>query len=746
MKKISILLLVSIIAIFGCSEDVSTNNSNGKAKSLEDSKLNAVGNTPKNSAAAAPVNEVGKLNVMLDEDFEGDTSKFTKLVGKGIALKFVSGDEAISGKKSLCLDSMGSTNEWILAAELNKSMRFKPGNVYVVEFKYNLLKSLNQSSDNYVSMVGDKGEFYGRNLFASAPGQKGNVKLYFMIPSDSNGAAFRFSSRWGCKTIIDDLKITHAEGINADSWITKSDAFIGMRKTPINQNMFDIKNPSYYLPKDKYFPMVDELGQFKHVEWEGKARSVEDLKKQIEEENRYNESRPDIAGRDEFGGLANSASGAPKTPGFTTAKVGGKWYFRDPDGNLFWSIGVTCVGAFESTPITDREFYFEKIDPAYVSKSRGFKPGTTYHNREIKTYALGRRNIELKYGKDGVANYWKIAAKRLKKWGLNTIGAWSSAAVMKSNTVPFTVYIQSAGTVPLDTKRKLFALWGNMQDYFAPTFAEKTAERVKKYSGLLNLKYCIGAFVDNEISWQRKMGVTALAVLSCPATQPAKIEMQKMLAKKYGTVAELNKVWKSNYSDWSDFLARTDFEPKMENAKDDLLAFEKLFLEHYFKVCRDAVKAACPKALYLGCRFMTVENELTARAAYDICDVVSCNIYRSDVSFYAPPPGAKDKPMIIGEFHIGRIDKGSPYGGLLEVPNAKEAAEAYKKYMISAIENPNIVGAHWFQWQDMFVTGRGDGANATCGFVSVTDNPDYALADACREVASELYKIRAEAK
>ncbi len=746
MKKISILLLLSSLAIFGCGKDTSINDSKGEAKPIKDSKLSAVENAPKSSAAAAPVKEVGKLNVLLDEDFEGDTSKFTKLVGKGNPLKFVSGGEAISGNKSLCLDSMGSSEEWVLAAEFNKNMRFKPGNVYVVEFKYNLLKSLNQSSDNYVSMVGDKGEFYGRYIFASAPGQKGNVKLYFMIPSDSNGAAFRFSSRWGCKTIIDDLKITHAEGINADSWITKSDAFIGMRKTPINQNMFDIKNPSYYLPKDKYFPMVDELGQFKHVEWEGKARSVEDLKKQIEEEKRYNESRPDIAGRDEFGGLANSASGAPKTPGFTTAKVGGKWYFRDPDGNLFWSIGVTCVGAFESTPITDREFYFEKIDPAYVSKSRGFKPGTTYYNREIKTYALGRRNIELKYGKDGVANYWKIASKRFKKWGLNTLGAWSASPIMKSDSIPFTVYIPSGGTIPLETKRKLYVLWGNMQDYFAPTFAEKTAENAKRYSNLLNLKCCIGAFVDNEISWQRKVGVTALAVLSCPPTQPAKIEMQKVLEKKYGTVAALNNAWKSSYSDWSDFLARTDFEPKMENAKDDLLAFEKLFLEHYFKVCRDAVKAACPKALYLGCRFMTVENELTARAAYEICDVVSCNIYRSDVSFYAPPPGAKDKPMIIGEFHIGRIDKGSPYGGLLEVPNAKEAAEAYKKYMISAIENPNIVGAHWFQWQDMFITGRGDGANATCGFVSVTDNPDYALADACREVASELYKIRAAAK
>ena len=146
----------------------------------------------------------------------------------------------------------------------------------------------------------------------------------------------------------------------------------------------------------------------------------------------------------------------------------------------------------------------------------------------------------------------------------------------------------------------------------------------------------------------------------------------------------------------------------------------------------------------MGCRFSAVENEITSRAAYDICDVVSCNIYRSGVAFYAPPPGAKDKPAIIGEFHIGRTDKGSPYGGLLEVPDAQKAAEAYKKYMVSAIENPNIVGAHWFQWHDMFITGRGDGANATCGFVSVTDEPDYALADAIREVSAELYELRAK--
>lgn len=118
---------------------------------------------------------------------------------------------------------------------------------------------------------------------------------------------------------------------------------------------------------------------------------------------------------------------------------------------------------------------------------------------------------------------------------------------------------------------------GKYAGLFCPDVCRKNCRECKRYSNLLNLKCCIGAFVDNEISWQRKVGVTALAVLSCPATQPAKIEMQKVIEKKYGTVAALNKAWKSNYSDWNDFLACTDFEPKMENAKDDLLAFENYF-------------------------------------------------------------------------------------------------------------------------------------------------------------------------
>ncbi len=681
---------------------------------------------------------------ILQDDFESEPSPFLQHVGKGLKLKTVSGPEALSGKRSLCLDSMDSSQEWILGAELSKGLKLSPNKGYTVEFKYLITDTANQSAENFLSVAGNKQRFYGRWPFAAAPGQTGVAKITFILPDDADDAAIRFSSHGSCRTIIDDIVIKQLKA-DIQPWLFKPDAFVGMRKTPTNPNMLNLANPSLTLSKESYFPMVDEFGQFKYAEWKGKVHSWEELKASIEEERAYNGSRPGIPGRDAFGGLAGSAGGAPKTDGFTTAKVGGKWYLRDPDGNLFWSVGITGVGNFSATPVTDREYYFDTIDPKFLKNSTGFKPGTLYYGKKVKSYALGEKNIERKYGSGAAKEYWNIAAPRLKKWGMNTCGAWSSSDVTSSETVPFTDIFSSSGAEPLKTNRKLFVLWGGIPDYFTPAFETRTILAAQAHAKRLNSKYCIGAFVDNEISWQRTCGSTALAVLSCPPDQPAKIEMQKMLRSRYSSISALNKAWKSGYSSWDAFLARTDFEPELKEAEPDLFAFAKSFCERYFTVCRQAVKLAAPHALYLGCRLAS-RNEIVERASFEICDVVSYNIYKTSVDGFAPPPGCQDKPVMIGEFHIGRTDKGSPYGGLLEVPDAARAAEAYKKYMLSAIENPHIVGSHWFQWFDCFVTGRGDGANATCGFVSTLDTPDYALADACRDISAKLYSVRSGKK
>ena len=179
-----------------------------------------------------------KAEVLLSDDFEKGVSEFSGRVGKGAAkISAATGADALSGRQSLCLDSTGSSQEWILAAELGKNLKLEPGKAYTVEFKYRLADASNQSSNNYVSAAGKGGKFYARSIFAAAPGQSGSAKFAFVLPPDARDAALRFSSHGACRTIIDDLKVSRIDGIDADSWIFKPDAFVGMRKTPVNPNL-----------------------------------------------------------------------------------------------------------------------------------------------------------------------------------------------------------------------------------------------------------------------------------------------------------------------------------------------------------------------------------------------------------------------------------------------------------------------------------------------------------------------------
>ena len=185
----------------------------------------------------------------------------------------------------------------------------------------------------------------------------------------------------------------------------------------------------------------------------------------------------------------------------------------------------------------------------------------------------------------------------------------------------------------------------------------------------------------------------------------------------------------------------TDFFPKTEKAQRDMLAFERKIYERYFSVCRNAVKNASPDVLYFGCR-MAWTNDLLEEVASEYCDVVSFNLYRDDVSAFELPKNARDKPVIIGEFHFGNTDKGIYGGGLNPRGTTENRKKAFENYAISAFENPNVVGAHWFQWFDLCTAGRFNGANYAIGFVDICDTPDYVIVKAARKLAKKMYSLR----
>jgi agarase len=69
--------------------------------------------------------------------------------------------------------------------------------------------------------------------------------------------------------------------------------------------------------------------------------------------------------------------------------------------------------------------------------------------------------------------------------------------------------------------------------------------------------------------------------------------------------------------------------------------------------------------------------------------------------------------------------------------------DAYEKYVVSALKNPAIAGAHWFRWLDQPTTGRcGDGENYSVGMVDICDTPVYPMIKKAHELSTKLYDVR----
>lgn len=501
--------------------------------------------------------------------------------------------------------------------------------------------------------------------------------------------------------------------------------------------------PWMTLTKEQFFPFIDQYGQFKHKEWPGKVHGDADLKANAEKETADLAAHPGPAGWNQFGGWA--AGPKQKATGhFRVQKIDNTWWLVDPEGSLWWSHGpVRVTPSTAITPLDNREFYFENLPKAdspfalfYTTHDELLKP--YYEKRHIqKTYDFSSANVYRKYGDTWYQTFAERAHQRLRSWGMNTIANSSDKKICFMDKTP---YINR-----FELKSKSIEGshdgWWPFRDPFDASFRKEVARQMKLHQREMDDPWCFGFFVDNELSWG---GPTDLAAwtLESPADQAAKIEFVNRLRAQYRTIEKLNAAWHEAYASW-DALLTLKKRPG-QGANKDLEAFTIVIAESYFKNISEEFKKLAPNKLYMGCRFAGRGPEWAVVAGAKYCDLISYNIYAKTLADFKLPEGL-DKPVIIGEFHFGALDRGLFHPGLIETKDQNERAEVYVQYVTSALQHPNVVGVHWHQFGDQATTGRFDGENFQVGFVDCCDTPYPETIAALRKVGYDLYTIRMNA-
>ncbi|MEO0793888.1 MAG: beta-galactosidase [Verrucomicrobiota bacterium] len=492
---------------------------------------------------------------------------------------------------------------------------------------------------------------------------------------------------------------------------------------------------------DTFVPFVDRYGQFKHGDWPTKIHNDDDLKTARAAEEKDWKKNPGPAGLSKFGGWANGPK-LEATGFFRVEKVDGMWWFVDPEGYLFWSNGPTCVSPeFGYTGVSDRGEYFEDLPGADSPLAQFYgdsdwAPHGFYVDKlpytQFKTY---KANLHRKYGPEWEEAFAESVHSRLKSWGMNTVANWGSPKVYLKQKTPYVASIFVVGNRPLDGSR---GYWGKFHDVFDPSFRKSIKRGLGGLSKEAKDPWCIGFFIDNELSWGDETSL-ALETLSCPPDQPAKLQFVQDLRIKYDKIRSLNLAWGSDYASWNALLESRE-SPDLIRAREDLRAFTAKTANTYFRTVKEELDQHAPDHLYLGCRFAWVNN-LAAHASAIYCDVVSYNQYKHSIRDLHLPDFV-DRPIIIGEYHFGATDWGHFHPGLIDAGSQKARGELYADYIRSGLENPQVVGAHWFQFVDEHIAGRGDGENYNVGLVDICDTPYPYMVQAIRNVADNMYEYR----
>jgi hypothetical protein len=391
--------------------------------------------------------------------------------------------------------------------------------------------------------------------------------------------------------------------------------------------------------------------------------------------------------RDRYGGWSRLRFDA--TGFFHVSERDGIWWLVTPEGNAFLSKGVNNVS-------------FRADDAPQLG------------------YSPYQRAAQNKYGSQEA--WAKAVVERLRGWGFNTLGAWSSPSTFDQN-MPYTINLGLATRAGADW------LKGAVGDFFSEDFEKKMEAACRQLCGpRAKDPWLLGYFTDNELRWGADWrGKQSLLeeYLRFPETAAGRKAALEFLQQRYSDVAALNRAWGTSITRWEELSGREQIGG--DAARQDQAAWQEAMARRYFVTCKGAIRKADPNHLILGCRFAGQAPDPVLRGLRDYVDVVSFNNYgqTTPVETLQNIHRLTGRPMMLTEFSFKAMDSGLPNtkGAGRPVATQADRADGFTRYVQRLIDLPFMVGFHWFEHADEPKEGRFDGENSNYGLVTIEDRP-----------------------
>jgi hypothetical protein len=516
--------------------------------------------------------------------------------------------------------------------------------------------------------------------------------------------------------------------------ISRVEINFGPLQSPSFMPVFEIASVTLHgeLPEPyptEEVPLTDQFGQWARKDWPGKTKSTEELDARLKEQLAEAETANFPDEWSQYGGWNNKFFGASGY--FRTHHDGQRWWLVDPDGFAFVSVGIDCIRPESTGTSSGQEDLFEWLpdenDPLYkqVYSKRG----------EMTMVDFYKINFIKVFGEQWREMWDKITAGQIRKFSINTIANWSDNAFMRSAKIP---YVLPMAGFP-STKVMLFR---DFPDVFSDEYRQNSVRFASQLESYKNDKHLIGYFLRNEPHWAFGAHDIAFEMFGTNQASASKDSFVVWISKRYdNNTGSFNRQWNLQLNGFSDLKTESFRDYPSDASKADFQSFSEKLVARYVNVPCDEVEKIAPNHLNLGMRYAWMSSDLLYKAG-ERFDVFSINGYGNP----GPPETAEiarisGKPVMIGEFHFGSVDRGLPATGIQGAVSQAKRGTAYRYYVEQGFARPEMVGIHYFQWLDQPIFGRFDGENYNIGLFDICNKPYEELIDAAVTTHRKIYKI-----